>query len=157
MAFYFYDKPYTEEQIDALILEMKEKDRQTYLEYCDSNKDKSPPFRDEDGKICHNAEYLNFAGVGVFYPETETEFDCRMAAWKERIKYDSVDGYLEKMADAYVTFFYERGCKEPVVTKGNIKEFPHYHLIANRELFGDALIDLEKKYNYCKEAGYLGR
>jgi hypothetical protein len=142
MAVYCYcGKIFTEEEIDLQILEEKKKDQERYLEWCRDHRDKGPPFIDDEGKVCHGAEFLdNGGGVGLFGPETEVEWDQRMAAWKERIKYDSADQYYEKRADCYLTFYYEAGkSTKPVMTVGNTKQFPHYYLLRNKAEFGDAL------------------
>jgi len=73
---------YTSEQFDRLISKKKKEDKQRYDDYCIENPE-GPPYIDEFDKVCHGAEYLgDGGGVGLFCPETEEEWDERMAGWK---------------------------------------------------------------------------
>lgn len=134
-------KFYTEEEIDRIIALDKKKDEKRYLKWCKDHADEGPPYVDDDGKVCYGARFLgNGGGVGSFDPETEEEWDERMAAWKERIRYDSIDEYYDSKADCYITFCYKAGeGPNPTITVGNTKQFPHYYLLRNKAKSGDAL------------------
>ena len=88
MFMYHYgNKLYTEDEIDQYIAIKKTKARERFVKYYTAHPDK--PIMNDLDEPCPDAQYVDDGGGwGIWDPETEQQFDERMAGWKDRIKID---------------------------------------------------------------------
>ena len=122
MTLYVYNGKFcTEEMVDCYIAEEKELCKQRHLDRTSSASDRTLVEVKYDAGGC---------GVGLFHPETEEEWDNRMADWKERIKVESKEEYFQTKLDSYITVIHSTDSEGRCKTfKGIPKDSPHYYLV----------------------------